>query len=179
VASSPHGRPSAAIPHARLTDWSTWQPTERAVLLFVITDGQILLIRKKRGLGAGKINGPGGRIEPGETASQAAIRETREELLIEADPPTHHGTLHFRFLDGYGLICEVFVSPGFRGTAGETEEAAPLWTPLDQIPYHEMWQDDVHWLPGVVEGKHFAAWFTFDQEQMLEHHVHWHGKNPE
>ncbi len=48
-------------------DWTTWEPKERATLLFVIKEGQILLIRKKRGLGAGKINGPGGRLEPGET----------------------------------------------------------------------------------------------------------------
>src|SRR5690348_10779969 len=38
-----------------LIDWATWQPTERANLCFVIRGGQILLIRKKRGLGAGKI----------------------------------------------------------------------------------------------------------------------------
>ena len=63
-------------------DWATWEPDDRATLLFVIRGGEILFIHKKRGLGAGKINGPGGRIEPGETPEQAAIRETEEELLI-------------------------------------------------------------------------------------------------
>jgi len=63
-------------------DWETWVPTERATLLFVIKDGQVLLIHKKKGLGAGKINGPGGRLEPGETPEQAAIREVQEELLV-------------------------------------------------------------------------------------------------
>ena len=37
-------------------DWSVWKPTERGVLCFIIRDGRILLIRKKRGLGVGKIN---------------------------------------------------------------------------------------------------------------------------
>ena len=41
-------------------DWNAWEPQQRATLLFVIHGGEILLIRKKRGLGAGKINGPGG-----------------------------------------------------------------------------------------------------------------------
>ena len=41
-------------------DWNTWVPTDPATLVFVIRDRQMLLIRKKRGLGAGKINGPGG-----------------------------------------------------------------------------------------------------------------------
>ena len=67
-------------PDAEKIDWSRWQPTELATLCFVIRDGQILLIHKKRGLGAGKINGPGGRIESGETAEQGAIRETQEEV---------------------------------------------------------------------------------------------------
>ena len=58
-------------------DWAAWKPTEYANLCFVMRDGKILLIRKKRGLGAGKINGPGGRLEPGETALAAAIRETQ------------------------------------------------------------------------------------------------------
>ena len=35
-------------------DWTAWQPAQRATLLYVISDGQILLIRKKRGLGAGR-----------------------------------------------------------------------------------------------------------------------------
>jgi len=36
------------------------------VLCFLLRDGEVLLIRKKRGFGAGKINGVGGRIEPSE-----------------------------------------------------------------------------------------------------------------
>jgi 8-oxo-dGTP diphosphatase len=156
-----------------ITDWSNWQPTERATLLFVIREGQILLIRKKRGLGAGKINAPGGRIEAGESPIEAAIRETREELCIEALDPMPHGELHFQFLDGYALHCTVFVSTACTGQAVETDEAAPLWTSIDAIPYHEMWADDRHWLPGVIAGKSFRAYFTFDGEQMLEHAIEW------
>ena len=36
--------------------WADWTPTVRATLLFVWRDDALLLIRKKRGLGAGKIN---------------------------------------------------------------------------------------------------------------------------
>ena len=45
-------------------DWKNWIPRERANLCFIVKDGSVLLIRKKRGLGAGKVNGPGGKIEP-------------------------------------------------------------------------------------------------------------------
>ena len=52
--------------YTRLQDiaWEHWVPQQRATLLFVLRDGQALLIHKKRGLGAGKINGPGGRLMP-------------------------------------------------------------------------------------------------------------------
>lgn len=156
-----------------MTDWANWIPQERATLLFVIRDGQILLIRKKRGLGAGKINAPGGRLEHGETALEAAVRETREELGVEAVDAELRGELHFQFVDGYSLHCSVFVSPDCHGEAVETDEAVPHWTPLDAIPYHEMWADDAHWLPGTIAGKRFRAFFTFDGEQMLAHDVRW------
>lgn len=158
-------------------DWTTWEPKERATLLFVIKDGQILLIRKKRGLGAGKINGPGGRLEPGETPEEAAVRETIEELRITPLSPEWRGRLHFQFLDGYSLTCSVFASPDYRGIPMETPEALPIWTPLDAIPYDEMWADDAHWLPGVIAGGEFEGYFVFDGENMLSHDVRWL-KNP-
>ena len=58
-------------------DWQNWQPRQYANLCFIVKDGRVLLIRKKRGLGAGKINAPGGKLESGETALGAAIRETQ------------------------------------------------------------------------------------------------------
>ncbi|CAN5663066.1 8-oxo-dGTP diphosphatase [soil metagenome] len=154
-------------------DWSSWEPKERATLLFVVRDGQILLIRKLRGLGAGKINGPGGRLEPGETPIEAAVRETREELGIEALEPRLMGELHFQFVDGYSLLCSVFVSPDCVGEAIQTDEAIPLWTPLDAIPYHEMWEDDARWLPGVLAGRNFRGYFHFESDKMLSHRVDW------
>lgn len=154
-------------------DWAKWEPRERATLLFVIRDGMILLIRKKRGLGAGKINGPGGRLEPGETALEAAVRETREELGVEALSPELHGELHFQFVDGYSLLCSVFLSPDCIGDPIETDEADPIWTPLEKIPYHEMWADDQYWLPGVIDGGKFRGFFVFDGDIMLSHQMEW------
>jgi len=59
-------------------DWSSWRAVDRATLTFVTEGSRLLLIRKKRGLGAGKINGPGGRLEQGETPLACAIREVEE-----------------------------------------------------------------------------------------------------
>lgn len=155
------------------TDWTRWTPRERANLCFIVQKGRILLIRKKRGLGAGKINGPGGRIEPGETPVEAAVRETREELCVTPLDPEMRGELHFQFADGYSLYCVVFVATEFTGTPTETDEAEPLWHPVDGIPFDEMWADDSHWLPGVIEGQRFRGFFEFDGEQLLDFRMTW------
>ena len=72
-----------------IIDWKSWQPGVRATLMFIIDEAkrEVLLIRKKRGLGAGKINGPGGKIDPGETSLECAVRETQEELGVTALNP--------------------------------------------------------------------------------------------
>ena len=153
--------------------WNNWQPRERATLCFLIREGKILLIRKKRGLGAGKINGPGGRIEPGEEPHECAVRETSEEVGLTPLDVQNRGELHFQFADGYSLHCTVFVANEYTGELMETDEALPIWTSLESIPYEEMWADDIHWLPGVVSGGTFRGYFHFDGEKMLSKHLVW------
>lgn len=157
--------------HVSSIDWSKWQPTEYANLCFVIREGKILLIRKKRGLGAGKINGPGGRIEKGETALAAAIRETQEEVCVTPRGLEMGGELFFQFLDGYKLHVSVFTARDCEGELCETDEAAPFWSDLGGIPYLEMWQDDPYWLPLLLAGRKFRGYFVFDNERLLSHLV--------
>jgi 8-oxo-dGTP diphosphatase len=149
-------------------DWPAWRPTERATLLFVIRDGEVLLIRKKTGLGAGKINGPGGRIDPGESDEAGAVREVEEELLVTPTGVRKAGELFFQFTDGYALHGAVYTATGFTGTPTETREAAPLWCPVDAIPYDDMWADDRLWFPLMLAGKGFTGWFVFEGDDMLD-----------
>jgi 8-oxo-dGTP diphosphatase len=137
-----------------------------ATILFIVKDGRILLIEKKRGLGAGKINGPGGKIDPGETALAAAVRETEEELCITPHAPRKLGELRFSMSDCPDILCHVYRSDDFTGTPTETDEAAPVWTPLDQIPYHRMWEDDQHWLPLLLNEQPFLGCFVFEADHL-------------
>lgn len=49
-----------------------------------IKDSRVLLIRRGNAPMAGRWSVPGGRIEPGETAEEAALRELGEETGVEA-----------------------------------------------------------------------------------------------
>ena len=136
----------------------------------------MLLIRKKRGFGMGKINGPGGKLDPGETELDCAVRETQEELHVHALSPVKRGELWFHFTDGMAMHVAVFMATSYEGIASETEEAEPLWTPIEEIPFERMWQDDRYWLHQMLttaDHEQFLGRFLFDGDTMLTHEVVW------
>lgn len=147
-------------------DWTTWIGEMRATILFIVKDEKILLIEKKRGLGAGKINGPGGKIDLGETELQAAIRETQEELHVTPSAPRKLGELQFSMSDHPDIHCHVYRSDDYSGTPTETDEAVPVWTSIREIPYHRMWEDDRYWLPLLLEEQAFLGRFVFEGERL-------------
>lgn len=152
-------------------NWTGWQAVHRATLLFVIREGRILLIHKKTGLGKGKINGPGGKVDPGETAVECAIRECQEELCITPRDPSFCGRHLFQFIDGYSIDVSVFRSSDYEGTPTSTREADPLWCELDAIPYERMWADDALWLPVMLRDDSFMGRYLFDEDAMLDHEL--------
>lgn len=157
--------------HVDSIDWTFWEPTELASLCFVIQDNSILLIHKKTGLGAGQINGPGGRLEADETPKQAAIRELEEEVGITPIEPEKYGELSFAFKDGYALHGTVFLTHSYTGTLIETDEAKPFWCDINKIPYDEMWKDDPYWLPILLQERQIRGFFVYDGSEMLSSRV--------
>ena len=139
-------------------------------LCVVLKNKQILLGMKKRGFGAGRWNGFGGKVEEGESIAQAASRELLEEVGIRAHSLDLVGVLEFTFLnDSKILEVHVFTVAEFSGEPIESEEMAPQWFALEDIPYGQMWTDDAHWLPLLLSGKKFAGKFLFDKPSTAEY----------
>lgn len=150
-----------------VVDWGLWSPSDSAVLCFIFQEERVLLIEKLRGLGAGKVNAPGGRLEAGETPLQAAIREVQEEISVTPHNLTQLGHLRFAFVDGYNLECWVFRADAHSGTPANSSEAIPFWSKISELPYHRMWADDSEWLPFLIRGEVFQGEFVFDGDKML------------
>lgn len=149
-------------------DWDHWNPVTIATLMFVIKDGEILLIHKKRGFGKGKINGPGGKLEDHETPRECAIRETQEELCITPTGVEFAGLLHFQFTDNNSIYGYVYTATGYEGEPTETDEADPIWCCIDDLPFERMWEDDHTWFPYMLEGTRFSGRYLFDGDTMLD-----------
>lgn len=160
-------------------DWREWRPDLHATLMFIVNRdrSEVLLIRKKRGLGAGKINGPGGKVDPGESALECAIRETEEELEVTALRPIKHGELWFEFTNGLRMLVHVYLAEDHAGEAQETEEAIPLWTGLSALPFEEMWEDDRFWLKELlIDRAKFTGKFLFEEDKLLAGEMTWNGQ---
>lgn len=142
-------------------------------ILFLRRDNQLLLAMKKRGFGVGKWNGVGGKVDPGETIEQAAIREAQEEIGVTPLNPKLMGKLRFFMPNdpSFEYYCHVYVTDTWQGEPVETEEMRPQWFGLDAIPYDEMWADDYLWLPLLLEGKLFEGRVVVDEQTVTEHDI--------
>jgi len=143
-------------------------------LVYLLRNGKVLLIYKKRGLGAGLYNGVGGKVEKGEEIEEAAIRECIEEIGVRPKVMEWMGVLEFHNNNElYGFV-HVFISKDFEGEPRETDEAEPIWFHINEIPYDKMWEDDKYWLPLVLSGKKIYGrfWFINDWERMVKYEVY-------
>ena len=158
-------------------DWDSWKAKDPATLVFVMRGEEILLINKKTGLGKGKVNGPGGKVDSGETPEVCAARECHEELEITVSNLEYCGQHRFQFVDGYSIHVWVYRTRDFAGVPVETREASPLWVRQDEIPYDQMWEDDKFWLPMVIGGERFQTRWVFDGDKMLDYDIQADGRN--
>lgn len=150
-----------------------------------VQGNQVLLGLKKKGLGAGLWNAFGGKVDPGETIEQAAIRELEEEVGIGALEYSQSGIVRITYHDTDELAAGLSLSSKkiskevemhvFRVTAWEREPAEPAemkprWFGCEEIPYETMWPDDKYWLPLVLQGKCFDCRCVFENKDMMISH---------
>jgi 8-oxo-dGTP diphosphatase / 2-hydroxy-dATP diphosphatase len=150
------------------------QSKKQMTLLVVEKNGRVLLGMKKRGFGAGRWNGFGGKVDPNETIDEAARREVKEEAGIEVNDIEKIGVIDFEFQGKPGILeVNIYKATNFSGEPTESDEMKPQWFDIDKIPFSEMWPDDIYWFPLFLAGKKFKGRFLFGEgdsiiEQELE-----------
>lgn len=95
----------------------------RQYTLVLIREGsQVLLGLKKRGFGAGKWNGFGGKVQENELIEDAATREVEEECGLVVTDLSKLAVITFEFVgDPVLMEVHVFTTRKFVGNLTESE----------------------------------------------------------
>lgn len=147
---------------------------KNATLCYIFKDGKVLLQKKVKGkFGEGKWNGPGGKIKMLESPKRAAIREVFEETNLKVKDLKECGMLRFEDEKRRSFSVHVFTTNNFTGQPINKGEGVLEWFPIDDIPYHEMWEDDKVWMHHLFRGKkfRFQALFTEGFKNMVDYKI--------
>ena len=145
---------------------------KQVTLCFLRREDQILLALKKRGFGAGNLNGVGGKLMSGEAPEQAAVREAEEEIGVKIKISNLEKVAELKFFfphkPEWNLFCHVYITKKWTRVPVETEEMKPAWFPISQLPFESMWADDPHWLPRVIRGEKIKGKFHFLSDNSVQ-----------
>lgn len=113
------------------------------VMLILTRQDQVLLaLRQGTGYADGQWNLPSGKLEHGEHAIEAIIREAHEEIGIRlaTEDLRLAGTVHYRNPEGEGRIGLFFATEHHPNQHGEPVNSEPekcadiAWTSIDRLP---------------------------------------------
>jgi 8-oxo-dGTP diphosphatase / 2-hydroxy-dATP diphosphatase len=130
----------------------------------------ICLAMKKRGFGAGRWNGVGGKVnELEESIEDAAKREAKEEIYVTVDVLEKVAELSFCFPNNpaWDQLVHVYFAEQWVGEPIESEEMRPRWFLTNEMPFEQMWPDDIFWLPEVIKGNQVKAAFEFGEKDVV------------
>jgi ADP-ribose pyrophosphatase YjhB (NUDIX family) len=119
-------------------------PEIAAVGAIAVRDGALLLIRRGHAPSRGRWSLPGGRIEPGETAQQALIRELAEEtgLIVEVGELVGEVVRPGPNEDTYRIQDFRVTLAGSDAVAGDAvagDDATDIaWVPLEDVPKYRL-----------------------------------------
>jgi 8-oxo-dGTP diphosphatase len=133
-------------------------------------DDRLLMLKKPR---RGWWVAPGGKVEPGESLSEAVMREIREETGLAIEQPQLRGVFTIlleednRLVDHWMLFT--FYTESFSGDLlEESEEGVLEWVPVSELATRPMAEGDRQFLPRLVKsGELVTGKFRYTPEYQL------------
>lgn len=128
--------------------------TIRTVTCFIVQSDRVLLQKRPVDkIWGGMLNGPGGKVDAGEDAADAIVREVMEETGLQIINPQPRGslTLNIPTPKLVKLSVDIFTANTLQGDASE-REGALSWHDRNALPFENMWPDQKYWLHAVLDG---------------------------
>ena len=152
-----------------------------ATLCYLKREGQTLMvhrIKKENDIHMGKWNGLGGKLEPGETPEECAIREIREETGLTVTNPILKGILTFPdFAKDEDWYAFVFLAHEMEGELIDSPEGTLKWVDDAELLRLNLWEGDRIFLPWLEGSKFFSGKFEYQDGQLMSHHVVFYDQN--
>ena len=146
-----------------------------ATLCYVKANHQTLMLHRIKRMGdmhAGKWNGLGGKLLPGETPEQCIIREVMEESGLTIVNPQLRGVLTFpAFNNNEDWYAFVFVAHEFSGTLIDCDEGFLHWIDDDKVLGLNLWAGDKIFLPWLDQDAFFSGQFSYIDGKLAQHEV--------
>ena len=130
-----------------------------AAVVYIIKDNQVLFGHRSIEPNVGKLNTPGGFLNLGESAEDAALREVREELGINIKIADYLGSYAVDYADSNKpVLCITFVAeyqgdeiiPGDDLNAGD-----PIWRLINDLPK----VDELSWGWQIKAQEDLVKWY--------------------
>jgi 8-oxo-dGTP diphosphatase len=146
-----------------------------ATLCYVRQNGKTLMIhrvKKENDMHQGKWNGLGGKLEPGETPEECAVREIYEESGLRVSRLDFKGMITFPgFSDDVDWYTFVFAADEFEGELIDSPEGDLAWIENDKLLDLELWPGDKIFIPWLDRPGFFSGKFIYQGGEFIEYQV--------
>ncbi len=141
-----------------------------ATLCFLVKGDEVLLAEKQRKIGAGRLNGYGGRVEPQDKDLLATNqREVFEEIGVAVTSVNKVGEITFHNPSDDGalkrMVVHIYTATEWDGEPIETDEMKKLgWYKIDKIDYDLFLSADRLFIPRILAGKHLKGKIEYNDD---------------
>jgi 8-oxo-dGTP diphosphatase len=120
----------------------------------IVRDGEVLIGQRRPDQPMASLwEFPGGKIEPGETAPQALVRELSEELGITAQVGPRVTRIRHNYRHGGAVDLQFFVVREFNGEINNQIYQQVRWVRLEELPGYEFLAADRGLVKDLAAGK--------------------------
>ena len=129
-------------------------------------------VKKEQDFHEGKWNGLGGKLDPGETPEECAIREVKEESGLDLKALKLRGIITFPLFDQVDdWYVYLFTGTEFSGDLIDSPEGDLEWIDNDKLLDLKLWEGDYIFLQWIEQERFFSGKFVYEEKQLVDHSV--------